>query len=157
MVQVIINTDAVRSLMTRKLFNSCPSLHTLVRYKPHIPYVVVGNGAKIYSEFIVPVPIRFENHWFEVYTVVTDVIGSDLFLIGVKSLKEIEARVCTCSNRVYFLNRSAFLFPVHKYVLPLNGRRTIKLEVSFPGRLESVAIAKLYRNSNVPVTVPIPI
>ena len=58
---------------------------------------------------------------------------------------------------MYFLNRSAFLFPVHKYVLPLNGRRTIKLEVSFPGRLEGVAIAKLYRNSNVPVTVPIPI
>ena len=97
-VQVIIDTGAVRSLMTRKLFNSCPSLHTLVRYKPHIPYVVVGNGAKIYSEFIVPVPIRFENHWFEVYTVVTDVIGSDLFLIGVKSLKEIEAGVCTRSN-----------------------------------------------------------
>ena len=29
--------------------------------------------------------------------------------------------------------------------------------VSFPGRLEGIAIAKLYRNSNVPVTVPIPI
>ena len=156
-VQVIIDTSAVRSLMTRKLFNSCPSLHTLVRDKPHIPYVVVGNGAKIYSEFIIPVPIRFENHWFEVYTVVTDVIGSDLFLIGVKSLKEIEARVCTHTNHVYFLNRSAFLYPIHKYVLPPKGWRTIKLKVSFPGRLGGMAIAKLYRNSNVPETVPIPI
>ena len=66
-VECLIDTGAIRSIMSRAFFEACPVLAKLPRYKPVHPYCVVGNGQRVRVLFTIPVVISLGIHQFEIF------------------------------------------------------------------------------------------
>ena len=73
-------------------------------------------------------------HQFEIFTQVNDTMAYEIYVIGIKSLAEIEAVIDTRLNEVSFLNRSAPIFPFESETVPAKGKKPdqIILEISHP-------------------------
>ena len=142
-IDCMIDTGALRSIMLRGFFEACPVLATLPRYKPIQEFVVVGNGHKIRVLFTIPVIVTLGNHRFEIFTTINDTCDYQIFVIGLKSLAEIEAVVNTRLSVVSFLNRSAPIFPLETEIVPPKGKKRINTYMKFPTALTGMIIVKL--------------
>ena len=96
--------------MSKAFFEACPVLAKLPRYKPVHPYCVVGNGQRVRVLFTIPVVISLGDHQFEIFTQVNDTMAYEIYVIGIKSLVEIEAVIDTR------LKRSVLPKPVSPYI-----------------------------------------
>ena len=67
----------------------------------------------------------------------------EIYVIGIKSLAEIEAVIDTRLNKVSFLNRSAPIFPFESETVPAKGKKLIKSYLKFPTPLTGMIILKL--------------
>ena len=142
-VECLIDTGAIRSIMTRAYFEACPSLSKLPRLQSTHKYCLVGNGQRVDILFTIPVRITFGEHTFEIHTQVTAPLGYEIFVIGMKSLTELEAVVDTRNNQVRFLNRSAPIYPLEKAVIPPKACMDISVYLKFPSSLTGMVIVKL--------------
>ena len=87
--------------------------------------------------------ISFGIHQFEIFTQVNDTLAYEIYIIGIKSLAEIEAVINTRLNEVSFLNWSAPIFPfTTESVLP-KGKKLIRAYLKFPTQLSGMIILKL--------------
>ena len=142
-VECLIDTGVIRSMMSRAFYEACPALSKLPKYKPVHPYCVVSNGQRVRVLFTIPVVISFGIHQFEIFTQVNDTLAYEIYVIGIKSLAEIEAVINTRLNEVSFLNRSAPVFPfTTESVLP-KGKKLIRAYLKFPTQLTGMIIIKL--------------
>ena len=94
-VECLIDTGAIRSIMSRAFYEACPSLAKLPKYRPVHPYCVVGNGQRVRVLYTIPMVISFGIHQFEIFTQVNDTMAYEICVIGIKSLAEIEAVIDT--------------------------------------------------------------
>ena len=131
-VECLIDTGAIRSIMLRAFYEACLSLAKLPRYKPIHPYCVVSNGQWVQVLYTIPVVISFSNHQFEIFTQVNDTLAYEIYVIGIKSLAEIEAVINTRLSEVSFLNWSAPIFPFATETVPAKGKKLIKRTWNFP-------------------------
>ena len=93
--------------------------------------------------FTIPVVISFGIHQFEIFTQVNDTLAYEIYVIGIKSLAEIEAVINTRLNEVSFLNRSAPVFLFATESVPLKGKKLIRAYLKFPTQLSGMIILKL--------------
>ena len=142
-VECLINTGAIRSIMSRAFYEACPALAKLPRYKPVHPYCVVGNGQRVRVLYTIPVVISFGVHQFETFTQVNDTLAYEIYVIGIKSLAEIEAVINTRLSEVSFLNRSAPVFLFATETVPTKGKKLIRAYLKFPTLLTGMIILKL--------------
>ena len=142
-VECLIDTGTIRSIMSRAFCEACPSLAKLPRYKPIHPYCVVSNGQRVRVLYTIPVVISFGNHQFEIFTQVNDTLAYEIYVIGIKSLAEIEAVINTRLSEVSFLNQSAPVFPFATETVPAKGKKLIKAYLTFPTLLTGMIILKL--------------
>ena len=142
-VECLIDTGAIRSIMSRAFYKGCPALSKLPKYKPVHPYCVVGNGQRVRVLFTIPMVISFGIHQFEIFTQVNDTLAYEIYVIGIKSLAEIEAVINTRLNEVSFLNRSAPVFPFATESVPPKGKKLIRAYLKFPIQLTGMIILKL--------------
>ena len=70
-------------------------------------------------------------------------LGYEIFVIGMKSLTELEAVVDTRNNQVRFLNRSAPIYPLEKTLIPPKACMDISVYLKFPSSLTGMVIVKL--------------
>ena len=87
--------------------------------------------------------IGFGNHQFEIFTQVNDTLAYEIYIIGIKSLAEIEAVINTRLSEVSFLNWSAPVFPFVTETVPAKGKKLIKVYLKFPTLLTGMIILKL--------------
>ena len=142
-VECLIDTGTIRSIMSRAFFEACPVLAKLPRYRPMHPYCVVGNGQRVRVLFTIPVVISLGVHQFEIFTQVNDTMAYEIYVIGIKSLAEIEAVIDTRLNEVSFLNWSAPIFPFESETVPAKGKKLIRSYLKFPTPLTGMIIIKL--------------
>ena len=154
-VNCVVDTGAMRSIMSRGFFEACPTLAKLPRYKPVQEYIVVGNGHKIRVLFTIPVIITLGTHQFEIFTTVNDTFDYQIYVIGIKSLAEIEAVVDTRMSKVSFLNRSAPIFPMDTVIIPPKGKKCIDAYMKFPTALTGMIIVKLITYCSYVVTAKV--
>ena len=154
-VNCVVDTGAMRSIMSRGFFEACPALAKLPQYKPVQEFIVVGNGHKIHILFTIPVIITLGTHRFEIFTTVNDMFDYQIYVIGIKSLAEIEAVVDTRMSKVSFLNRSAPIFPMDTVIIPPKGKKRIDAYMKFPTALTGMIIVKLTTYCSYVVTAKV--
>ena len=87
--------------------------------------------------------ISFGIHQFEIFTQVNDTMAYEIYVIGIKSLVEIEAVIDTRLSAVSFLIRSSPVFPFVTETVPAKGKKLIKAYLKFPTLLTGMIILKL--------------
>ena len=71
--QLLLDTGASKSFMSKSFYMHCKSLHTLPKFVATTQKIQVGNGQCISVLFVIPIIIEVHNHRFEIYTLVSEI------------------------------------------------------------------------------------
>ena len=82
--------------------------------------------------YTIAVVISFGIHQFEIFTQVNDTLAYEIYVIGIKSLAEIEPVINTRLREVSFLNWSDPVFPFVTETVSAKGKKLIKAYLKFP-------------------------
>ena len=95
MVPVHIDTAAPRSYMTEDFYELHPFLINRTKCKADIDELKMDNGACLPIKFMIPLVISFEGHMFEILTLVSELKGEVLLVLGMKSIVEMQGTLCS--------------------------------------------------------------
>ena len=82
--QLLLDTVASKSFMSKSFYMCCKSLHTLPKFAASTQRIQVGNGQCISVLFIIPVIIEVHGHRFEIYTLVSEIHENVDLVLGIK-------------------------------------------------------------------------
>ena len=71
--QILLDTAASKSFMSKSYYMHCNSLHPLPKYASKTQRIQVGNGQFVGVLSITPVIIDIHGHRFEIYTLVSEI------------------------------------------------------------------------------------
>ena len=87
--QLLLDTGASKSFMSKSFYMCCKSLHTLPKFAATTQKIQVGNGQCISVLFMIPVIIEVHNHRFEIYTLVSEIRENVDLVLGIKNVIEL--------------------------------------------------------------------
>ena len=70
--QILLDTGASKSSMTKTHYFRYKSLHSLPKCESKMQIIQVGNGQYISVLFIIPIIIDVHGHRFEIFTLVSE-------------------------------------------------------------------------------------
>ena len=82
--QLLLDTGASKSFMSKSYYMHCKSLHTLPKFVASTQKIQVGNGQCISVLFIIPVIIEVHGHRFKIYTLVSKIRENVDLVLGIK-------------------------------------------------------------------------
>ena len=71
--QLLLDTDASKSFMSKPFYMRCKSLHSLPKFASKTQRIQVGNGQCISILLIILVIIDVHGHRFDIYTLVSEI------------------------------------------------------------------------------------
>ena len=86
--QLLLDTGARKSFMSKSFYMQCKSLHTLPKFAATTQKIQVGNGQCIGILFIIPVIVEIHCHRFETYTLLSEI--PENVVLGIKNVFELE-------------------------------------------------------------------
>ena len=86
--QLLLDTGASKSFMSKSFYMPCKSLHTLPKSATTTQKIQVGNGQCIGLLVIIPVIIEIHSHRFEIYT--SKIHENVDLVLGIKNVFELE-------------------------------------------------------------------
>ena len=87
--QILIDTGASRSFMSKSYYLHCRALHSLPKFASKTQKIQVGNGQYISVLFIIPVIKEIAGHRFEIYTLVSEIYDNVYLVLGIKNVFEL--------------------------------------------------------------------
>ena len=69
--QILLDTGASKSFMSKSHYLRCKSLHSLLKFPSKTQRIEVGNGQYITVLFIIPIVIDIHGHRFEIFILVS--------------------------------------------------------------------------------------
>ena len=109
-LDVLIDTGASKSYMSKAYYLKNPNLYALPKYETHIKSLQVGNGSKVATLFVIPVLINIHGHKFEVFTLVSEIQDTIDLVFGMKNMHEVEGEHNARDSEFRFLNRAIPIF-----------------------------------------------
>ena len=109
--QLLLDTGASKSFMSKSFYMHCKSLHTLPKFAATMQRIQVGNGQCVSVLFIIPVITEVHGHRFEIYTLVSEIHENVDLVLGIKNVFELEGIINSRDCRFEFLNRSVPIYP----------------------------------------------
>ena len=88
--QLLLDTGASKSFMSKSFCMRCKSLHTLSKFATTTQKIQVGNGQCTGMLFIIPVTVEILRHRFEIYTLVSEIHENVDLVLGIKNVFELE-------------------------------------------------------------------
>ena len=88
--QLLLDTGASKSFMSKSFYMCCKSLHTLPQFAASMQRIQVGNGQCVSVLFIIPVIIEVHGHRFEIYTLVSEIHKNVDLVLGIKNVFKLE-------------------------------------------------------------------
>ena len=88
--QLLLDTGASKSFMSKSFYMRCKSLHTLTKFTSTMQRIQVGNSQCIGILFIKPVIIDIHRHRFEIYTLASEIHENVDLVLGIKNVFELE-------------------------------------------------------------------
>ena len=104
--QLLLDTDASKSFMSKSFYMQCKSLHSLPKFTSKTQGIQVGNGQCVSVLFIIPVIVDVHGHRFEIYTSVSEIHENVDLVLGIKNVFELEGVINSRDCCFKFLNRS---------------------------------------------------
>ena len=156
-VYTLLDSGATKPMLNKRFYEQTPFLHSYPRYniKPRSIKVVDNNYINV-SECIKFV-ISFSCHYFEFITYLVNMLDDFDFVIGSKSMFELEGDV-KCSNLSFeFAQRSMKFINTKNFVCPPHSHKkiTFKLVDAPPGFHSGNVVAKMITSApnQLPQTV----
>ena len=103
---VLIDTGASKSYMSKSFFLQCKLLHTMPKFTSITQRIQVGNGQYVSVLSVIPVIINIQSHRFEILTLVSEIHENVDLVLGIKHLFELEGVIDSWNSCFSFLNRS---------------------------------------------------
>ena len=141
--QLLLDTGASKSFMSKSFYMQCKSLHSLPKFASRTQRIQVGNGQCVSVLFIIPVIIDIHGHRFEIYTLVSEIHENIDLVLGIKNVFELEGVINSRDCCFKFLNRSVPIFPEKEIVLKPNEQKLIKVKAPFVDEISGNAIIKI--------------
>ena len=82
--QLLLDTGASKSFMSKSFYMHCNSLHTLTKFAATMQKIQVGNGQCISVLFVIPVIVEVHGHRFEIYMLVSEIHENVDLVLGIK-------------------------------------------------------------------------
>ena len=139
---ILVDTGASKSYMSKSYFMRCKSLHSLPKFTS-TTRIQVGNGQYVGVLFVIPVIMTIQKHRFEIFTLVSEIHENVDLVIGIKNLFELEGVIDLQDSCVIFLNRSIPFFPKEKVSVKPKEQKLIVLEAPFVEEISGMAITKM--------------
>ena len=87
---ILVDTGASKSYMSKSYFMGCRSLHSLPKFTSTTTRIQVGSGQYVGVLFATPVIMTIQNHRFEIFTLVSEIHENVDLVIGIMNLFELE-------------------------------------------------------------------
>ena len=71
--QILLDTGASKSFMSKSHYLCCKSLHSLPKFASKTQRIQLGNRQYVSALFVIPIIIDIHNHRFEIYTLVSKI------------------------------------------------------------------------------------
>ena len=140
---IIVDTGASKSYMSKSYFMRCKSLHSLPKFTSTKTRIQVGNGQYVGVLFIIPVIMTIQSHRFEIFALVSEIHENVDLVIGIKNLFELEGVIDSQDSCVNFLNRSIPFFPKERVSVKPKEQKLIILEAPFVEDISRMTITKM--------------
>ena len=88
--QILLDTGARKSFMSKLHYLHCKSLHLLPKFSSKTQRMQVGNGQFISVLFIIPITVDTHGQRFEIYTLVSKIHENVDLVLGIKYIFELE-------------------------------------------------------------------
>ena len=135
MLDILLDTGASKSYMSKGLYMRHPQLHKYPKFNSTIRNLHVGNGELVATLFVIPFILKVTNHLFEVYILVSEIQQNMDIILGVKNMFEIEGKVSCCTSQFKFLTRSLTIFPLSTHRIKVGVKACVKAKVPFIKKL----------------------
>ena len=120
--QLLLDTGASKSFMSKSFYMHCKSLHSLPKFASKTQRIQVRNGQFVSVLFVIPVIIKVHRHRFEIYTLVSEIHENVDLVLGIKNIFELEGVMNSWECCFKFLNRSQPIFPKERVVVKPKNR-----------------------------------
>ena len=141
--QILLDTGASKSYMSKSYYLRCKSLHNLPKFASKMQRIQVGNGQYVGVLFVIPVIVEINKHRLEVFRLVLEIIDNVDMVLGIKNLFEIEGVIDTRESSFKFLSRSITIFPREQVIVKLGEKKLIPIESPFIEEISGMAIVKI--------------
>ena len=141
--EILIDTDASKSYMSKPYFLQCKNLHTMPKFTSSTKTIQVSNGQYVGVLFVIPVIVTIKNHRFEIFTLVSEIHENVDLVLGIKNLFELEGVIDSQNSCLSFLKRSIPFFPKEKVKVKPKEQKLMVLEAPFEEEITGIAITKL--------------
>ena len=103
--QILLDTGASKSFMSKSFYMQCKSLHTLPKFASTTQRIQVGNGQCVSVLFIIPVIVDIHGHRFKIYALVSEIHENVDLVLGIKNIFELEGVINSrdCLSRFLIL------------------------------------------------------
>ena len=112
--EILIDTGASKSYMSKSYFLRCKILQALPKFASNTQRIQVGNGQYVGVLFVIPAILTIQEHRFEIFTLVSEIHENVDLVLGIKNIFELEGVVDSWDSCLSFLNRSIPFFPTEK-------------------------------------------
>ena len=141
--QLLLDTGASKSFMSRSFYMQCKSLHTLPKFASTTQRIQVGNGQCVSVLFIIPIIVDIHGHRFKIYTLVSEIHENVDLVLGIKNVFELEGVINSRDCCFEFLNRSEPIYPEKEIILKLDEQKLVKVRAPFIDEISGLAIIKI--------------
>ena len=141
--QLLLDTGASKSFMSKSFYMQCQSLLSLPKFASKTQRIQVGNGQCVSVLFIIPVIIDIHGHRFEIYTLVSEIHKNVDLGLGIKNVFKLEGVINSRDCCFKFLNRSVPIYPEKEIILKPNEKKLVKVKAPFIDEISGMAIIKI--------------
>ena len=141
--QILLDTGATKSYMSKSYYLQCKTLHALPKFSSNTQRIQVGNGQYVSVLFIIPVIIDVHGHRFEIFTLVSEIHDNVDLVMGMKNIFELEGMIDLEDSCFSFLSRSIPFFPVTAVEIAPKTQKMVVVEAPFIEELSGMAIVKI--------------
>ena len=141
--QILLDTGATKSYMSKSYYLGCKTLHALPKFSSNTQRIQVGNRQYVSVIFVIPVIIYICRHRFEIFTLVSEIHDNVDLVMGMKNIFELEGMIDLQDSRFSFLSRSIPFFPVTTVEIALKVQKMVVVEAPFIEELSAMAMVKI--------------
>ena len=84
--QILLDTGAGKSFMSKSHYFCCKSLHSLPKFASKTQQIQVENGQFVSVLFIIPIIVDIHGHRFEIYALVSEIHVNVDLVVGIKNI-----------------------------------------------------------------------
>ena len=145
--QLLLDTGASKSFMSKSFYMQCKSLHYLSTFASTTQRIQVGNSQCVGILFIIPVIVDMHGHRFEIYTLVSEIHKNVDLALGIKNVFGLEGVINSRDCRFEFLNRSVPIYLEKEVILKPDEQKLVKVKAPFVDKILGLAIIKIIDGS----------